>query len=122
MRCALVAGVQTCALPIYMPSLVAQLVEEADQDDAIEHGDTEHRDATDRRWHRQILAGHEQRNQGSDGGERYVGQYQRAVLGRIERGIEQHEDEEERDWHDYRQLYHRTLMIIERAAPLDTVQ
>src|SRR3546814_14520118 len=39
----------------------------------------------------------------------------------MERGIEQHEDEEDRDWHDYRQLCHRTLLILERAAPFDPV-
>jgi hypothetical protein len=39
--------------------------------------------------------------QAADGGEGHVGQDQRRVLDRVERGVEQHEDEEDRDRHDH---------------------
>ena len=61
-------------------------------------------------------------NQASNGRERHVGENERGVLDRVEGGVEQYEDEEDRDGgHDHRELGERALLVLERAAPFDPV-
>src|SRR5207247_10500478 len=74
-------------------------------------------DESDCSQHTKTEAGDSQSKDSSNQSKRNIQKYQRSLLCRIKRIKEQRKDEQHTHGHDQRQPFHRTLLVLEFAAP-----
>mmetsp|Transcript_53139 Transcript_53139/g.124391 ORF Transcript_53139/g.124391 Transcript_53139/m.124391 type:complete len:252 (+) Transcript_53139:4431-5186(+) len=98
-----------------------QLVEVADQHDAVEHCDAQQCDEADRRRHGQVFAGHPQPDDAADQREWHVAEDQQRLAHGAKGGEQDHEDDAERQRHDESKTRRGSLLVLELAAPADAV-
>src|SRR5690606_21110904 len=91
------------------------------QNDAVQHRHTEYRNESNGGRHREVLTGYEQRYEAAYRGKRHVRDDQSCEFHRVERGVQQHEDEEDRQRYDDGEPCKCALLVLERTAPFDPV-
>ena len=98
-----------------------QVVEVRHQHQAIEHGNPQQRDETDRCGHRQVLPGQPQRGHAAHHGKGHVAQDERGLAHRA-KGHEQHKkDQSQGHGHHQPQAGGGALLVLELAAPFHAV-
>ncbi len=98
-----------------------QLIDGGDEDDAVEHGHAEEGDEADRSGKIEVHAAQPEHGDAADGGKGDGAKDKKALAERVECGVKQGEDEEDREGKNQGETLRGASLIFELATPIGPV-